>query len=136
MRLVIAQPDRILFEESASSVSYEAGDGARGILPRHTDLVTTLSPGILIVTPEDGRGSETLFAVDRGLVVKQGETLYVATRRGVKGENLSSLQETVENDYRNLDEQEKRSRSALRVLEADFLRQFVEMESPDNEPIG
>lgn len=136
MKLVIAQPERILYEASVRGITYEAEDGARGVLPDHIDLVTSLAPGILIVMPKDRKLSRQFFALDQGVVVKRGKTLTIVTRRGVQGEHLAGLRETVEKDYRRLDAQEARSRGALHMLEADFLRQFVEMESPDDERFG
>lgn len=133
MRLIIAQPDQTLFDRSVLKVVYEAEDGYRGILSRHIDVLTSLTPGILIAVADEEKRREYLFAVDLGLVVKQEHTIYVATRRGVQGADLASLRQTVENTYRNLNEREARSRGALRLLEGDFLRQFAEMESTNDE---
>ncbi len=136
MRLVITQPDRLLFDQPVDQVIYEDHDGSRGVMRRHIDFASTLSPGLLTARAREPDMTEYLFAVDAGLVVKQGETFHVATRRCVQGDNLSTLKETVEKTFKKRDEKEERSRSALRLLEADFLRQFVEHEEESVAGIG
>ena len=65
------------------------------------------------------------MAVNGGILVKQGDMVMVATRVAVSGE-LGLLHETVNRFMNDLDERERKARSAVARLEADFVRRFVE----------
>jgi F-type H+-transporting ATPase subunit epsilon len=63
--------------------------------------------------------------VDGGILVKLTDQVLVATRRAVRGE-LGILKKTVEHMVAEVDERERKARSAMARLEADFMRRFVE----------
>jgi F-type H+-transporting ATPase subunit epsilon len=104
-------------------VTAEGPEGAFGIRPRHLDMAAALMPGILSYWPP-GRG-ENFMAVNGGILVKQGDTVRVATRMAVSGE-LGLLHDTVSRFINDMDERERKARSAVARLEADFVRRFVE----------
>ena len=66
--------------------------------------------------------------MDEGLLVKCGPQVLVSTRQAVRGEELGLLRETVEKTFKVLSDQEKRARSALANLEANFIRRFLKLE--------
>jgi len=68
---------------------------------------------------------ELLIAVNGGILVKHGETLALATRMAVKGE-LGSLRSAVEKFLNEVDEKERKARTAVAKMEADLIRRFVE----------
>jgi len=80
-------------------------------------------PGILTYRTSGRR--ENFMAVNGGILVKQGDTVEVATRMAVSGE-LGTLHETVNRFINDMDERERRARAAVARLEADFVRRFVE----------
>jgi F-type H+-transporting ATPase subunit epsilon len=45
----------------------------------------------------------------------------------VRGVDLETLQQTVQQQFRQLDEQEQRARSTLARLETSFVREFMEL---------
>ena len=57
--------------------------------------------------------------------MKQGEEVRIATRMAVSGE-LGVLREAVDRFLSAVDERERKTRSAVARLEADFVRRFVE----------
>lgn len=123
MRLRVFQPSEILLDKTVSKVVAESPAGSFGLRPRHLDMATALVPGILTYwTVHEG---EMFLAVNGGILVKQGEAVLVATPMAVSG-RLGDLRRVVEKFISDIDERERKSRSAVARLEADFVRQFVE----------
>ncbi len=123
MRLLVLQPSDVFLDQDVDQLTAEGPEGAFGIRPRHLDMAAALVPGILAYWPS-GSG-ESFMAVNGGILVKQGDTVRVATRMAVSGE-LGLLHETVKRFVEDLDERERKTRSAVARLEADFVRRFVE----------
>ncbi|MFM6406457.1 MAG: F0F1 ATP synthase subunit epsilon, partial [Microcystis sp.] len=67
------------------------------------------------------------MAVDEGILVKSGFDVRVSTRHAVESADLGCLREAVEKQFQILDEREKRTRVALTKLEANMIRQFIEL---------
>ncbi len=125
MNLRILIPTKILIDQEVTKVVAEAEDGSFGILPKHIDFVASLIPGILSFEGKDG---EVFLAVDEGILVKCAGDVMVSTRKAVIGTSLGELKETVEHEFRSLDDQERKTRSILASLEADFTRRFMKMQ--------
>ena len=125
MKLKILLPAEVLLEEEVEKVTAEAENGFFTILPRHVDFVSALVPSIF--TYVTSGGSEHYLALDEGILVKQGDQLYVSAARAVAGESLEVLQETVESELKVLGESEKKSRAVMSRLEADTLRRFTRL---------
>jgi F-type H+-transporting ATPase subunit epsilon len=123
LRLKIFHPSDRFLDEEVSKVVAEGPAGSFGILPRHLDMTSALVPGILSFWTS--RGKEMFLAVNGGILVKQGEYVFVATRMAVAGD-LGALNKTVSEFLRDVDEKERQTRSAVAKLEADFVRRFVE----------
>lgn len=122
INLKILLPAGVLLEEQVEQVTAEAENGFFSILPRHIDFVAALVPGIFsYVTPDD---EEHFLALDDGILVKQGDQVYVSAARAVSGESLEVLEDAVENELKVLGEDEKKSRAVMARLEADTLRRF------------
>lgn len=128
MTVSVRLPTRTLFQGRASKLYAVAENGAFGMLPNHIDFVTALVPSVFIVTGADGE--ELIFGIDEGILVKKGHQVDIAVRRGVRGEDLASIKETVYRDFIAVDEDERVARSALSRLEAGMVRRFAELQKP------
>ena len=128
MQVTLRLPTRTLFDGRAIELAAVAQNGAFGILPNHTDFVTALVPSVLTLTVSGGE--ELFFGIDEGLLVKKGHAVDVAIRRGVQGESLETLRETVENMFVQIDEDERVARTALSRLEANIVRRFADLRRP------
>lgn len=128
MQITLRLPTRTLFEGNAQRLYAVAANGAFGILPNHIDFVTVLVPSVLILTSADG--TEQFFGIDEGILVKQGHQVDIAIRRGVQGEDLDTLNDTVQAAFIEVDEEERVARSALSRLEAGIVRRFGELRKP------
>ncbi|MFH1217005.1 MAG: F0F1 ATP synthase subunit epsilon [Pseudomonadota bacterium] len=124
--LGIYLPSRIFLQiDLVKKVVAEGLEGYFTLLPRHIDYVSVLVPGILTVEEQSGR--TVYFAVDHGALIKQGETVNISTRNCVEGEDYSSLSKIVETEFYQIDDLEKKARTALTGLEHAMLRRFAEM---------
>lgn len=125
MRLKVLLPTEILIDTAVTKVVAEAGNGSFCLLPRHIDFVTALVPGLLSFVT--AAGQEEFVAVDEGTLIKCGAEVLVSTRNAVRGPDLGALRQTIEEQFRVLDERELLTRSALAKLEADLVRRFMEL---------
>ncbi len=128
MQVTLRLPTRTLFQGTAQRLFAVAENGAFGMLPNHIDFVTALVPSVLILTTKDG--TEQFFGIDEGVLIKRGHQVDVAIRRGVHGEDLDSLHDTVETTFVEIDEAERVARSALSRLEAGIVRRFGDLRKP------
>ena len=126
MHLKILLPTEIFFDQTVRKITAEAENGMFCILPRHSDFVTALAPGIVSIDPE--QGTPMYMAVDQGVLVKCLDQVSIAARNAVMGPDLGALQQTVDNEFSILDEKERTARSAVARLEAGFIRQFLNIE--------
>lgn len=125
MRLRVSLPDRIVVDEETTKVVAEAQNGHFGLLPRHIDFVAGLVPGIFSYWPLDGR--ERYLAIDEGTLVKVEQLVLVSVRSAIPGDDLETLQQTVQAQFVDLDEHRRAARSALARLEAGVLRRLIEL---------
>jgi F-type H+-transporting ATPase subunit epsilon len=126
MRLQVLLPTKVLIDEEVGKVIAEAYNGSFGMLPRHIDFVAALAPGILLYETE--AGGERYVGIDEGILVKCGDEVMVSTRSAVPGDDLRTLQRSVQEQYVELDERETMARSALARLEAGVVRRFIELQ--------
>jgi F-type H+-transporting ATPase subunit epsilon len=124
MKMKVLLPTRVLIDQEVIKIVAEAENGSFCILPRHIDFVASLVPGIMTF---ESNQEEEFLAVDEGVLVKWGQDVMVSTRNAVRSKDLGILQQTVEEQFKNLDEREKKTRSILAKLEADFARRFLEL---------
>ena len=126
MNLNVLVPGGILLSRESRKISGEAINGAFTLLPRHLDFVTILRPGLLYFITGDRE--EIFVAVDRGVLLKTGTDVQVSVRDAVKAGGLEEVRETVRQRYRKLDENQRKSRTALARMESEFIRRFLELE--------
>ncbi len=124
MNLKILLPFKIFAEKSGVlRVVAETRAGSFGLLPHRLDCVAALAPGILVF--ETAAEGEVCMAVDEGVLVKTGADVLVSVRNAIGGTDLGKLRQAVENEFLNLDEQEKSVRSVMAKLESGFIRRFA-----------
>jgi F-type H+-transporting ATPase subunit epsilon len=125
MRLKVVLPSEVLIDTEVTKVIAEAENGMFCLLPRHVDFVAALVPSLFTFVLQDER--EVCLAVDEGTLVKCGPEVWVSTRYAVQGLDLGQLQQTIEAQFRTLDEREAMARAVLATLEADTVRRFVKL---------
>ena len=125
MNLKVLLPNEILVDCAVTKVIAEAENGSFCLLPHHVDFLAALVPGILSFTDEFGQ--ESFLAVDEGILVKRDRQVFVSTLNAVKHDDLNTLKQTVEQQFRVLDEKERLTRSALAKFETSMIRYFQEL---------
>jgi F-type H+-transporting ATPase subunit epsilon len=126
MNLKVLLPIKVLIDEKVSKVIAEAQNGYFCLLPGHIDFATALVPGLFSCQTE--KGEEIFLAMDEGVLVKFRKKVLVSTRNAMRSPNLEQLKQTVEKEFKTLDEHEKVARSAVSRIEANFIRRFLEIQ--------
>ncbi|MHB1331995.1 MAG: F0F1 ATP synthase subunit epsilon [Sulfuriferula sp.] len=124
MHLKILLPFKVFAEKTGvSRIVAETHAGSFGLLPHRLDCVAALAPGILVY--ETVAEGEVCIAVDEGILVKTGTDVLVSVRNAIGGTDLGQLRAAVEQEFMELDAQEKSVRSVLAKLESGFVRRFA-----------
>ena len=125
MNLKVLLPYKVFADKTGvSRVVARTSEGSLGLLPHRLDCVASLVPGILIFETE--AEGETYMAVDEGVLVKSGQDVMVSVRNAIAGTDLSKLHAAIDQEFLNLNDQEKKVRSVLAKLESGFIRRFAE----------
>jgi len=126
MNLKILLPDRVFADlPDVSRIVAETSAGSQGLLPHRRDCVAALVPGIL--TYETAGAGAVYLAVDRGVMVKFGDTVQVSVRRAIAGADLGQLHEAVQRNFLTLNEHERDVRAAVARMESSFMRRLEEL---------
>lgn len=125
LKLKVLLPAEVFLDEEVEKVTAEAVNGFFTLLPRHVDFVAALVPGIF--SYQDSGGAEYFLALDEGVLVKQGDQVFVSAARAIRGDDLGELQDTVESELKVLDDNDKKARTVMSRLEADTLRRFTRL---------
>ena len=126
MTVKIFLPTEIFLEqENILALTAEGLEGYFTLLPQHIDYVSILVPGILTLLRSDN--SEQYIAVDQGTLVKRGDEVAISTRNGVVSTSLEELAGIVDNEFKQLDDMEKKARAILTGMEFNVLKRFSEL---------
>ena len=125
MQVKILLPSTVFLDQVAKKLVAEGQNGFFCLLPRHIDYTNALVPGILTLEHVDGQIA--YYAVSEGILIKIGRQVLLSVRDAVRGETLEDLKKAVDSQFLQLIRQEQASRTALRKLEADTIRRFMEL---------
>ena len=125
MKLKILLPAEIFLDEEVTKVVAEAENGFFCLMPQHVDFTAALVPGVFSYSTD--AEEDAYLAVDVGTLVKKGAEILVSTRNAFRGAELGHLKEVVVAQFREIDEREKKARTAAARLEVDLLRRFMEL---------
>ena len=126
MTLKVLLPFEVFADErGVTRIVVETAQGSFGLLPQRLDCVAALVPGILSF--ETASTGEVFLALDEGVLVKTGPDVLISARRALRGDDLSRLRDTVEQEFLTLDAQEEALRTVMNRLESGFMRRFASM---------
>lgn len=126
MHLQVLLPTEVLVDEDVIKIVAEAENGEFCLLPRHIDFAAALVPGVLCFCGRDGE--EKFAGIDEGVLVKCARDVMVSTSNGVLGTDLRELRALIEERFIELNDHERKVRTALARLEAGTLRRFRQLE--------
>jgi len=125
MTLKVLLPFEVFLEKTGvARLVAETRQGAVGILPRRLDCAAALAAGIL--TYETETDGEAYVAVDEGVLIKTGQTVFISVRNAIAGTDLDRLREAVERDFRHRDDRERAVHAVLAKLESGLIRRLAE----------
>ncbi len=125
MKLKILLPAEIFLSEEVTKVVAEAENGLFCLLPLHVDFTAALVPGVFSYSTAGGE--DAYLAIDIGTLVKKGSDVLVSTRNAYRSPELGHLKEVVIAQFKEIDERERKARTAAARLEVDLLRRFIEL---------
>ena len=103
--------------KNVSRIVSETHEGSFGLLPNRLDCIAVLEPGILTYETD----TVNYLAIDEGVMVKTGADVFVSIRNATGGTDLGKLRESVEKNFIDLDEKERKIRSVMAKLESGFI---------------
>lgn len=123
MDLKILLPYKIFKEEhDVVDITVDTNMGSFGFLPQRLDCMAALVPGILSYKTQN-KGWEYI-AIDEGVFMKTEQQVQVIVRNAIGGADLGKLRETIEKEFKSLDEEEVKVRSAIAKLESEFMQKI------------
>lgn len=124
MRLKLILPYKTILDKEVKKITAPGSDGDFQILPRHIDGTWTLRTGILTIETD----KDIYYAIDKGVVVKQGPIIYISTFQAIAGESLRALSQTVRENLEKLNERERKAQEVLIRLETETIKKFMEID--------
>lgn len=133
LHLTVSTPATVLVDETdVRSVRAEDESGGFGILPGHTDLLTSLPASVLRWR---GAGGVQRYCVLRSgvLMVTGGNRVSVACRRGAVGDDLSELEAEVHAAHSADTDAARQARVEQMRLHARVVRQLMHYLRPGSQ---
>jgi len=125
LRIKLTLPYETIIEKEVDKITAPGVEGSFQILPKHIDVVWTLQPGILILSIDD---EDEYIAIDKGVLVKEDDIVYVSSFKAIEGDSLETLNKALSENFKTLDEREKKAQKVLVKLETDTMQRFMEIE--------
>lgn len=131
MKLRITIPTAVVAElDDVVHLHAEDASGAFGILRRHADFLTVLETSV--VSWRRAGGAEGHCAVRGGvLTVSGGESIGIATREAVLGDDLVRLEAEVLETFRHKTAEEQSARAGSTRLQLAALRRILDYLRPE-----
>jgi len=124
LRLEIVTPEGMVYSEDVDMVTLEGVEGQMGILPHHTQLMTQIVPGEMIVV----KGArEQYLAVGEGLVSVTGDRVAVVTDMAVAAENIDEAKAEEARQRAAARLQEKISDEEVASVNASLIRSLAQL---------
>lgn len=124
MRLKFILPYKTILDKEVKKITAPGSNGDFQILPKHIDGTWTLRAGILNITVDE----DHYYAINQGVIVKQGNVVYLSTMQAIAGESLKELSNTVQDTIKVLNDKERKAREVLIRLEMETIKKFTEIE--------
>jgi F-type H+-transporting ATPase subunit epsilon len=141
MKLTVATPLATVVEaDDVAHLRAEDATGAFGVLPGHADFLTALAISVVSWRgrEESGRaGGERHVAVRGGMLqVRDGDTIAIATREAVPGDDLVQLERDVLSRFREAQASEAAARLDAQRLYLAAIRRIVGLVRPQRSGGG
>ena len=119
MNLKVITPLEVFNVDNVSVIHAEGLEGQFTILPHHADYVSALTTSVFSFVHD---GKTELFAVDGGVLVKHRDNVELSLQHAVRGNNLAELKTKMETAFHEMEEEDKKTRTALASLEGNIAK--------------
>ena len=126
MKLKVITPLDVFYVKDVSKRTAEGLEGHFVILPKHADYVSAITTSIFSF---EVNGEKKFFAVDGGILVKYGENVEFSIRHAIKGTDLNDLKKQMEINFKEMEEEDKQTRTALASLEGNIAKLIQDLGS-------
>ncbi|MFV0360618.1 F0F1 ATP synthase subunit epsilon [Tropicimonas sp.] len=128
MQFDLVSPERRLASLTATQVRIPGAEGDMTVMPAHAPVITTLRPGLVKVTGEDG--SESFFAVTGGFAEINAESASVLAEYATVGEAASrkALEGFLEEARARAAEVEGAHKDAAETFVSDMVQLLEDMD--------
>jgi F-type H+-transporting ATPase subunit epsilon len=134
MLMRVFSPTETLLEKEVEKVTFQALDGAHTFLPKHADYFSILTPDVVVY--ESG-GQKSYIACNQGVILKQGEAVFLSVRSALFNNDLKSLVQQMRVEFKKQEEERKETNAVMARLEAGLTRGFMKLSDrgilPDDE---
>lgn len=120
MQFKVFTPTGILINLPIKKVDFEGLDGFWTLLPKHVDIVNTLTAGIVSYVTEDDKTH--YVACNKGIAVKKGLEVCISTPLGIMDDDLEKLTKTIAVDFKQMEEERKEVNTTLAKLEIGLIK--------------
>jgi F-type H+-transporting ATPase subunit epsilon len=124
LKLEIVTPDATVYSGEVESVILQGIEGQITILPQHTQLITQLTPGEMVVRKA---GHNEFLAVGEGLVQITGERVAIVTDMAVAAENVDEAKAEEARQRAAARLREKLSSEEVAAVNASLARSLVQL---------
>lgn len=100
--------------------------GSFGLLPHRMDCAAVVPPGLFAYSTS--ATDEVHLAVDAGMLIKTGADVVLCVRRAIAGADLGRLRQAVQQELKQLSDQESSNLKTLAHLESGLVREFVKLQ--------
>ncbi|UJF16454.1 hypothetical protein LZ578_04935 [Jeotgalibaca sp. MA1X17-3] len=128
MRLKIMLPYKTILDKDVLKITAPGVEGVFQILPNHVDGTWSLKAGILVINIVPDDEIDRYYAISQGVIVKEGDVVYLTCFQAIKGDSLENVADTVRKDLEVMDERERKAQEVLIKLEVDTVRRFMELD--------
>ncbi len=120
MNLKILLPFRVFSEvKNVTRIVAETSGGSYGFLPQRLDCVAAIVPGIFVY--ETAESGVKYLALDEGVMIKSGLDVMVSVRNAVSGVDLGQLHESVEKEFKKVEDTKNSNRAMTTKLESELM---------------
>lgn len=123
----LVSPERRLAAFDAREVRLPAAEGQLTALPDHAPVITTLRPGLVVVTAADGTTST--YAVTGGFadITEDGTAVLAERAYPATAENRAQVEEHLEAARRKVEDAPEEHRDAAQLLVDDLVQLMDDM---------
>jgi F-type H+-transporting ATPase subunit epsilon len=90
------------------------------------DCAAVVPPGLFAYSTS--ATDEVHLAVDAGMLIKTGADVVLCVRRAIAGADLGRLRQAVQQELKQLSDQESSNLKTLAHLESGLVREFVKLQ--------